>query len=215
MGGASPGTLAAAAYVLQATSGQMPPPPGEPFPPTETVSAPPPQSQELTPDEVARRDRVRASARERQRKHRALVKERKMRELGVDMGNDVVPGIEYAAVLQPPPPPPHGMPPPQNGEPPFPQNQPHGGQTFATTLLLSFSCAPLLKQHLLRTLNMTNEELASLEPVIAEAWDNWDQQVRIQRVFGLASAYLDTPRSVDCIITPNKTPMPRMASRTL
>jgi hypothetical protein len=44
---------------------------------------------------------------------------------------------------------------------------------------LSFSCAPLLKQHLLRTLGMTNEELASLEPLIAEAWDRWDHQRRL------------------------------------
>jgi hypothetical protein len=43
--------------------------------------------------------------------------------------------------------------------------------------LLSFSCAPLLKQHILRTLSMTNEELASLEPIIAQAWDQWDHQV--------------------------------------
>ncbi|KAJ7471756.1 hypothetical protein FB451DRAFT_1399071 [Mycena latifolia] len=72
-----------------------------------------------------------------------------------------------------------GQPAPQ-GEPPFPQGPAHGGQTFATTLLLSFSCAPLLKQHLLRTLNMTNDELASLEPVIAEAWDRWDHGRRLQ-----------------------------------
>jgi hypothetical protein len=37
----------------------------------------------------------------------------------------------------------------------------------------------LLKAHLLRTLGMTNEELASLEPLIAEAWDRWDHQRRI------------------------------------
>jgi hypothetical protein len=55
-------------------------------------------------------------------------------------------------------------------EPPFPQGPVLGGQTFASTLLLSFSSAPLLKQHLLRTLSMTNEELASLEPIIADAW---------------------------------------------
>ena len=67
---------------------------------------------------------------------------------------------------------------PHMHEPPFPQGQPLGGQTFASTLLLSFSCAPLLKAHLLRTLNMSNEELASLEPIIASAWDHWDQQVR-------------------------------------
>lgn len=150
----------------------------------------------LTPDEAARRDRVRAAARERQRKHRQLVKQRKMRELGLDMGNEIMPGMEevhyrvnadgqYQQVL------PHEMQPPHlqqqqmhpaamgQHEPPFPQGQPLGGQTFASTLLLSFSCAPLLKQHLLRTLAMTNEELASLEPIIAEAWDQWDHQVRM------------------------------------
>ncbi|KAJ7433154.1 hypothetical protein B0H11DRAFT_2259668 [Mycena galericulata] len=55
------------------------------------------------------------------------------------------------------------------------QNAPHGGQTFASTLLLSFACTPMLKQYLLRNLQMTNEELASLEPIIAEAWDRWNQ----------------------------------------
>ncbi|KAF8630442.1 hypothetical protein AX17_005419 [Amanita inopinata Kibby_2008] len=145
-------------------------------------------SQELTAEELARRDRVRAAARERQRKHRQLVKQRKMRELGLDMGNEIIPGMEevqyrvapdgqYHQVLppelQPHPPPPIGH------EPPFPQGQPLGGQTFASTLLLSFSCAPLLKQHLMRTLHMTNEELASLEPIIAEAWDHWDHQRRM------------------------------------
>ncbi|KAF7293178.1 hypothetical protein HMN09_01195800 [Mycena chlorophos] len=153
----------------------------------------------LSPEEAARRDRVRAAARERQRKHRALVKQRKLRELGMDMGNEIMPpGVEeavsapgavyrvdaegnYQPVL------PHELhlqqlvaaqPAPQGGEPPFPQGPVAGGQTFATTLLLSFSCAPLLKQHLLRTLNMSNEELASLEPVIAEAWDRWDHARR-------------------------------------
>jgi len=147
--------------------------------------------QDLTPGEVARRDKVRAAARERQRRHRLLVKQRRMRELGLDMGNEIIPGMEevhyratpdgqYHQVLppelqqqlaQPHPPMPH--------EPPFPQGAPLGGQTFASTLLLSFSCAPLLKQHLLRTLGMSNEELASLEPIIAEAWDRWDHQRRM------------------------------------
>lgn len=157
--------------------------------PISTVSAPDLHQQDMSPEEVSRRDRVRAAARERQRKHRALVKQRKMRELGLDpMGNELIPGMEevqyrvhpdgqYAVLppeLQHPlPPPPHGMP-----EPPIPQGQIPGGQTFASTLLLSFSCTPLLKQHLLRTLSMTNEELTSLEPIIAQAWDHWDQQVR-------------------------------------
>ncbi|KAI9458260.1 hypothetical protein F5148DRAFT_329407 [Russula earlei] len=46
-------------------------------------------------------------------------------------------------------------------------------------LLLSFLCARLLKQHNLHTLSMTNEELASLEPIIAQAWDQWDHQRRL------------------------------------
>lgn len=160
------------------------------------VPPPPPQSsmseykgEDLSPEEMAKRDRVRAAARERQRKHRALVKARKLRELGLDMGNEILPGMEevqyrmnaegqYQAVMpHEMPPHPHAQPHPIH-EPPFPQGQPLGGQTFASTLLLSFSCAPLLKQHLLRTLSMTNEELASLEPIIAQAWDHWDQQVR-------------------------------------
>lgn len=65
-------------------------------------------------------------------------------------------------------------------EPPFPAPQPHTtpGQTFASMLLLSFSCAPLLKQHLLRTLHMSDEELISFEPIIAAAWDHWDNEVQ-------------------------------------
>ncbi|KAF7290535.1 hypothetical protein MIND_01293400 [Mycena indigotica] len=176
------------------------------YPGPQYLSAPPAPTprgalsdDSLTPDEAARRDRVRAAARERQRKHRALVKQRKLRELGLDMGNEIMPPVDdvgggaasavyrvdaegnYQPVL------PHELhlqqlvaaqPPPPQGEPPFPQGPVAGGQTFATTLLLSFSCAPLLKQHLLRTLNMTNEELASLEPIIAEAWDRWDHARR-------------------------------------
>lgn len=130
---------------------------------------------------------MRAAARERQRKHRALVKDRKMRELGLDMGNEIT-DVHYprdGQYLMP-----HELDQQQHHEldqqqheeivqpePPYPQGQPLGGQTFASTLLLSFSCAPLLKQHLLRNLQMTNEELASLEPVIADAWDQWDHQV--------------------------------------
>jgi hypothetical protein len=152
----------------------------QPPPPTPSFTG-----EILSPDEAARRDRVRLAARERQRKHRQLVKQRKMRELGLDMGNEIMPGMEevhyrvgadgqYQQVL------PHDLqhnPHTVHHEPPFPHGQPLGGQTFASTMLLSFSCAPLLKQHLLRTLVMTNDELASLEPVLAEAWDRWDHQV--------------------------------------
>ncbi|KAF9473005.1 hypothetical protein BDN70DRAFT_886314, partial [Pholiota conissans] len=162
-------------------------------PPTQQQQQAQPEyvAQDLTPEEIQRRDRVRAAARERQRKHRLLVKQRRMRDLGLDMGNEIIPGMEevhyraaadgqYHPVLPPELqqiPPPH--PPLPQHEPPFPQGAALGGQTFASTLLLSFSCAPLLKQHLLRTLNMSNEELASLEPIIAEAWDRWDHQRRV------------------------------------
>lgn len=166
-------------HTLQPPQQHIPPP----QPPQPDVQQP-----ELTVAEAERRDRVRQAARERQRKHRRMVKERKMRELGLDMGNEIMQSIpdvhyrnspvaQYPAVIPhdlPQMPPPHA---PIPHEPPFPQGPPIGGQTFASTLLLSFSCAPLLKQHLLRTLNMTNEELASLEPIIADAWDRWDHQV--------------------------------------
>jgi len=174
-------------------------------PPVVEQQAPLPQSisdygkgDDISVEEVAKRDRVRAAARERQRKHRALVKARKMRELGMDMGNELMPGMEevqyqmgadgqYQPVM------PHEMRPHPHAqpmhEPPFPQGALIGGQTFASTLLLSFSCAPLLKQHLLRTLNMTNEELASLEPIIAQAWDHWDQQRRIHYAHQAANGH--------------------------
>jgi hypothetical protein len=164
---------------------QVPPPHEDP------ISAPPAfaddKDDHLSPDEAAKRERVRSAARERQRKHRALVKQKKLRDLGLDMGNELLPSMEdvqYRLNTENQYPPmlhelqQHTQHHPQHiHEPPFPQGQPLGGQTFASTLLLSFSCAPLLKAHLLRTLNMSNEELASLEPIIAQAWDHWDQQV--------------------------------------
>ncbi|KAF7966049.1 hypothetical protein HWV62_40260 [Athelia sp. TMB] len=162
------GTNSTPVYSAPAQQHQLPPPP-----------PPPPEANEddLSPEEKARRERVRAAARERQRKHRALVKDRKMRELGLDMGNEIT-DVQYrdGQYLMA-----HELDQQQHEEivpqePPFPQGQPLGGQTFASTLLLSFSCAPLLKQHLLRNLQMTNEELASLEPIIADAWDHWDHQ---------------------------------------
>ncbi|KAF9262385.1 hypothetical protein L218DRAFT_945246 [Marasmius fiardii PR-910] len=154
----------------------------------------------LSPEEATRRERVRASARERQRKHRALVKERKMKALGLDPVETEVGQIpanqddvadyhqlsqsqQYQQLLQG-----SGPPQPHNNNsamfypPPVPQipgtSTPAttGGEMFATTLLLSFSCAPLLKQHLLDSLHMTNEELASLEPLIADAWEQWNAQ---------------------------------------
>ncbi|KAI0086256.1 hypothetical protein BDY19DRAFT_986749 [Irpex rosettiformis] len=175
----------------------QPPPPPPPEEHPNAISAPAAfhtqdldKDDQLSPDDAAKRERVRAAARERQRKHRALVKQKKLRELGLDMGNELLPNMEevqyrlnadgqYQPMLQELQQ--HAQHHPQQHmhEPPFPQGQPLGGQTFASTLLLSFSCAPLLKAHLLRTLNMSNEELASLEPIIAQAWDHWDQQRRM------------------------------------
>ena len=137
-------------------------------------------NQGLTQEELAKRERVRAAARERQRKHRLLVKQRKMRELGMDMGNEIPPDGAPPHFHQVLPPELQGHPPPVGPDqmpPPFPQGQLSGGRLFASTLLLSFSCDPLLKQHLMRTLHMSHEELASLEPVIADAWEHWDHQV--------------------------------------
>ncbi|KIY49047.1 hypothetical protein FISHEDRAFT_58532 [Fistulina hepatica ATCC 64428] len=129
-------------------------------------------SSALSPEEEKRRERVRAAARERQRKHRHMVKQRKLRELGLEMGNEVVnSGIDYRVgsdghydLTQ---------------DPTFAQPVVNAGQTFATTLLLSCASAPLLKQHILRTLYMSNEELASLEPVIADAFEQWDRQHKL------------------------------------
>ena len=195
---------------------QQPPPIQQQPPPQEdhTMSAPAAfhnqdsdKDGQLSPDDAAKRERVRAAARERQRKHRALVKQKKLRELGLDMGYELLPNMEevqyrlnadgqYQPMLQELQQ--HAQHHPQQHmhEPPFPQGQPLGGQTFASTLLLSFSCAPLLKAHLLRTLNMSNEELASLEPIIAQAWDHWDQQVS-----RALSAYVAQPR-IKCLLTP-------------
>ena len=147
----------------------------------------------LSPEEFARRDKVRKAARERQRKHRALVKDRKMRELGLDMGNEISEVAYHGGHVQVNADPhhynrpvmghhelghhPHGPGPAHVGGGQHPQGQVQGGEMFASTLLLSFSCAPLLKQHLLSTLSLSSEELTSFEPIIAEAWDRWDQQV--------------------------------------
>ncbi|KAF8920671.1 hypothetical protein CPB85DRAFT_1272431 [Mucidula mucida] len=150
----------------------------------DTNDMPSQEQYSLSPEEEARRDRVRAAARERQRKHRALVKSRKMRDMGTsDEYNGGGGGssesqntpseeqTQYHQVLaELSGPHPEFQPPP----PPTGPTITNGGQTFATTLLLSFSCSPMLKTHLLRTLNMTNDELTSFEPIIAEAWERWN-----------------------------------------
>ncbi|KAJ7641388.1 hypothetical protein FB45DRAFT_862583 [Roridomyces roridus] len=180
--------------------GSYPQPDGSYQPEYTPAPAPHPDAN-MTPEELARREKVRAAARERQRKHRQLVKARKMRELGMDMGNEIMPGMEevhyrvnadghYEQVLAQDL---HAVQAVQaaqvahvhalqqqaqaQGDAQFPQS---GGLTFATTILLSLSGSPLLKQHLLRSLNMTNDELASLEPAIAETWERWDQARRMR-----------------------------------
>ena len=43
------------------------------------------KTEDMSPDEQARREKVRAAARERQRKHRALVKQKTLRKLVLNM----------------------------------------------------------------------------------------------------------------------------------
>lgn len=173
--------------------------PTAPQPPPVGSSAPPPGSehiihpaqsepvQALSEEEERRREKVRAAARERQRKHRALMKQKKMAELGLAMGGDGVNGLEEIHYALGPDGSYQPVPPPNTHIPELNESGHHyqipngttqtGGQTFASTLLLSFSCSPLLKQHVLRTLSMTNEELCSLEPILSAAFDQWDQAV--------------------------------------
>jgi hypothetical protein len=143
-------------------------------------SPPEPTGQDLSPEESARQKKVREAAKERQRKHRALVKARKLRELDMAMGNEIS-DVQYrdgpyqqvlAHELQHNP---HGV--LVHHEPPIPQEQQPPHELFASTLMLALSCAPLLKQNLLQELHMTNKDLISFQPIIAEAWDHWDRQV--------------------------------------
>ena len=53
------------------------------------------------------------------------------------------------------------------------------GEIFAFSLWQSLSWAPLLKQHLLKDLQVTNKESDSLPSVLEEAFDNWDYQVYV------------------------------------
>lgn len=155
----------------------------------QTQTQAPPQT--MTSDEEAKREKVRAAARERQRKHRELVKRRKLMELGVQMGEGGLIPEELTYTLNPdgtyapahPPPDGNALAGPSNelaeGENAFLPNgtAQTGGQTFAGYVLLALSCSPLLKQHLLRQLHMTNEDLSSLEPVLCAAFEQWDHHV--------------------------------------
>ncbi|KZS99088.1 hypothetical protein SISNIDRAFT_500537 [Sistotremastrum niveocremeum HHB9708] len=152
-----------------------PPPIPQPVPPTQNPAP--------GPEEAARRERVRAAARERQRKHRAVVKARRMAELGMTLVDPNVENQPLGYRLNE-----HGQYEPiideallaqiQGADPRFPLVSPHAtpGQTFATLILMSTQCNPSLKTHLLRTLHMSNEELVQFEPIIAAAWDHWNHQ---------------------------------------
>ena len=145
---------------------------------------------QMTSEEEAKREKVRAAARERQRKHRELVKRKKLLELGVQMGEGGLVPEELTYTLNPdgtyaPAHPPggnalagssHGL---AEGESAFLSNgaAQTGGQMFAGYVLLALSCSPLLKQHLLRQVHMTNEDLLSLEPVLCAAFEQWDHHV--------------------------------------
>ena len=116
--------------------------------------------QELKPEEIAKKEKIRAAARDRQRKHRAVIKKRKMEQNTVP-ANDAPGDVEsFTSTLQP-----------------YLDDQ-ISGQMFASTLLLLFSCSPPLKEKLQSDLQMTNEELASLELILANAWTLWNRQVR-------------------------------------
>lgn len=52
------------------------------------------------------------------------------------------------------------------------------GTSFASTLILALQCAPLLKQHLMKTLHMEETDLPAVEQVVASAWEHWDNIVR-------------------------------------
>jgi len=129
----------------------------------------------IPPEELSKKERVRLAARERQRKHRAVVKARRMAELGIQM-------------IPPNPHVPLGYRMNENGqmEPVHDANaiaQDGGaaygqtpGQTFARLLMTSAFINPNLKQHICRTLQMSQEELAGFEPIIATAWDHWNHQ---------------------------------------
>ncbi|KAG9308424.1 hypothetical protein JVU11DRAFT_5597 [Chiua virens] len=165
------------------------PQPTEPLPPPQPQPPqPPPQiftGQELSQEELGRRERVRAAARERQRKHRSLVKQRKMRDLGLDMTSEMMVGIEEQLRVNgqheyPLLPHEMGPPPPMNPQDPsafLPPQMPSRGHSFAWTLMISLGYAPQqIKQYLHRGLGLSAEDLAVLESMITDAFNQWDAQ---------------------------------------
>jgi hypothetical protein len=132
-----------------------------------------------------RKDKIRKAARERQRKHRAIVKAKKLSVLG----GPLPPGLEAYAddpnlgYPQDPGPSVHSddTGDPQSGSPYAHQTQPQApSHIFANTLLLALSCAPVLKTTLLRAFSLTGEDIPSLQHTLAAAFDHWNNEVSSQ-----------------------------------
>ncbi|KAL5490055.1 hypothetical protein ACEPAI_4888 [Sanghuangporus weigelae] len=79
------------------------------------------------------------------------------------------------------------------------------GQTFATTVLFALSCSPLLRAHLLQSLNATSQELDSLEPFLSAAWDQWDQARRMRHTEQVTKARLQEHRDRQQLQTSEQT----------
>jgi hypothetical protein len=147
----------------------------DPLAQQQAIAAQAYQQPPMDPEELSRKEKIRIAARERQRKHRAVVKARRMAELGLVMPTNPSDPLGYRVN--------------ENGEMEavHDANAPGGpdgsgypatpGQTFARLLMTSATLNHNLKHHLLRTMQMTNEELESFEPIIAAAWDHWNHQV--------------------------------------
>ncbi|GJJ13756.1 hypothetical protein Clacol_008012 [Clathrus columnatus] len=143
-----------------------------------------PLSSIMTPNELAKREKNRQAARDRQRKHRALVKAKRMAaETGLSITTMEGPeqptanqqeDEHHEPIIEDTITHPHiHATPPQEPSFPIPQSHITLGQTFAQIMLLSVSYTPMLKRDLLRTLHMSEEDLNSLMPMIASVWDQW------------------------------------------
>ncbi|KAG8932110.1 hypothetical protein FRC02_001666 [Tulasnella sp. 418] len=175
----------------QDQQGGSPPAAAPPQPATREVVMEDGTTKIMTEEEY-KRDKIRRAARDRQRKHRAILKAKRMSQLEdsnqlpfpaaahlllAQASPEVVLAFENATMGINAPDPMHSHMPPAFPPPP-PNATP--GQIFANTVLLALSCAPMLRTHLLRTLHMTNDDLGPVEQVIAAAWDGWDAQRRLQ-----------------------------------
>ncbi|KIO27136.1 hypothetical protein M407DRAFT_233621 [Tulasnella calospora MUT 4182] len=207
-----------------------------------SLLVPTPEDPRPVSEEEMKREKVRRAARERQRKHRALLKAKRMSAM--DDVNQLPPPPGYshahpqhahhpaghgpphphllmaqehmlyqdqvaAAALQaqaaqaqilaearsgvlnnqmpvqqqPPQPPAANTSPvtlpaavPAVQQIPPPEGPPGGspGETFAGYMMLAFSCAPMLKAHVMATMGMAEGDLHAVQQLIASAWDQWN-----------------------------------------